>query len=169
MDVPDNIMLNNTILATSTGAISLIAAKNITFRGNVGMSSNTGAIALIARQVNFSQNLISFASTGALTLNFTNCVIGGNLIGTVSTGSITFSSYNMKYSKDYLWSLETSTGSIYATILQHTDIGANVTGSMLTSTGSINVYYKDNLGNVGAKFTCSTSTQFILTDFFSDI
>ncbi|MFW9877571.1 MAG: hypothetical protein ACFFG0_31175 [Candidatus Thorarchaeota archaeon] len=158
MDVPNNIIINNTNLATSTGSVSLTTAKNITFQGDVGISTSTGSISLFAKHVNLTKNLIIYTSTGSLTLNFTNSEIGGNLIGTVSTGSITFSSYNMKYSNDNIWSLQTSTGSISAAILQYTEIEANVTGSLSTSTGSISVYYRDTLTNVGALFTCSTST-----------
>ncbi|UCC18457.1 MAG: hypothetical protein JSV62_10105 [Promethearchaeota archaeon] len=158
MNVPDNIMINNTNLATSTGSVSLTTAKNITFQGDVGMSSSTGSVALIAKHVNFTRDLVAYTSTGSLTLNFTNCIIGGDLVGTASTGSISFSSYNMKYMKDHTWSLETSTSSISVRILQFIEMGANVTGSISTSTGSISVYYRDILINVGALFSCSTST-----------
>jgi hypothetical protein len=64
----------------------------------------------------------------------------------------------MKYSDVNNWRLETSTGSIDVNIWQYKNIGENITGSVVTSTGSIDGYYKDNSANVGAKFTCSTST-----------
>jgi len=143
---------------TSTGSIALNAAKDTTFLGNVEMSTNTGSVALYANQINFTHSLRAFTSTGSLLLNFSKCSIGKHLVGTVSTGSIDFNSYNMKYSDDYIWGLETSTGSIDVNIIQYTEISVNVTGTILTSTGSIDVYYKDNSANIGAKFTGSTST-----------
>ncbi|NVM37828.1 MAG: hypothetical protein HWN81_19710 [Candidatus Lokiarchaeota archaeon] len=158
MDIPDNSVLNNTILSTSTGLISLNAAKNTTFLGNVEISTSTGSAALFAKQVNFTHSLRASTTTGSLSLNFSECFIGNNLVGTVSTGSISFNSYNMKYSDDYIWGLETSTGSIDVNIIQNTEIVSNITGAIQTSTGSIDVYYKDNSANVGAKFTGSTST-----------
>ncbi|MFX1591863.1 MAG: hypothetical protein ACFFB6_05550 [Promethearchaeota archaeon] len=158
MAVPSNTIVNNTLLSTATGVVSLEADDNTIFQGNVGLTTSTGGVALYARQVNFTHDLIISTATGEIYLNFSRCIIGRKLIGTVSTGSITFNSYNMKYTGDYLWYLHTSTGSIYATILQYNEMGANITGSMQTSTGSINVYYRDNLASVGAKFICSTST-----------
>ncbi len=158
MDVPNNAILNNTILDSSTGSILMRASNNVTFNANTLLSTSTGSIALFANQVNFSKGLSVFTSTGSLTLNFSKCLIGDHLIGDVSTGSILFSSYNMKYSDVNNWRLETSTGSIDVNIWQYTNIGENITGSVLTSTGSIDGYYKDNSANVGTKFTCSTST-----------
>ncbi|UCC19379.1 MAG: hypothetical protein JSV62_14940 [Promethearchaeota archaeon] len=158
MEVPDNTMINNTNLITSTGLVSLATAKNITFQGNVGLSSSTGDVAIIARQVDFNMDVFATTATGELTLNFSNCIIREDFVGTVSTGDIFFSSYNMKYSTDYQWYLQTSTGDIFTTILQYSETVANVTGTMITSTGSINIYYKDTLSSVGSIFTGSTST-----------
>ncbi|MFX1380415.1 MAG: hypothetical protein ACFFA4_15120 [Promethearchaeota archaeon] len=158
MNVPDNVIVNNTTLRTSTGSIFLNAGKNNLFQGDVELSTSTGSVALTAKDVNFIHNLRAFTSTGSMTFNFSKCSIGGHFTGTVSTGSIGFNSYNMKYAEGYTWRLESSTGSIGINILQYTEMGANINGSLVTSTGSINVYYRDNLANIGAKFTCSTST-----------
>ncbi len=158
MNIPDNIVLNNTILGASTGAIFLNSSKNTTFQGNVGLSTSTGAVNLYAKLTNFTQDVTIFASTGDIGLNFSRCIIGGHLTGTVSTGYIGFRSYNMKYMGAYNWKLQSSTGAIGVTIYQYNEMDANITGSILTSTGSVNIYYKDYLTTVGAKFTCFTST-----------
>lgn len=158
MDIPPNSILNNTILSTSTGSVSLNAAKNTKFLGDVEISTNTGSVALYANQINFTQSLGAFTSTGSIRLNFSNSFIGRHLVGTTSTGSINFNSFNMKYSINDNWELRTSTGSIYVNIIQNTEINANVKGAIRTSTGSIDVYYKDNSANIGAQFTGSTST-----------
>jgi len=158
MNIPDNIILNNTILEASTGSILLNASRNTTFQGNVGLSTTTGTISFYAKQANFTQDISAYTSTGDMGFNFTKCVIGGQLTGIVSTGYIGFRSYNTKYTGTYTWKLQSSTGSIGVTIHQYNEIEANITGSILTSTGSVNIYYKDYLATVGAKFTCTTST-----------
>ncbi|MFX1390684.1 MAG: hypothetical protein ACFE9Z_11520 [Promethearchaeota archaeon] len=158
MNIAENAILNNTILESATGSIFLNSSKNVTFQADAQLSTSTGSIQLYAKKVNFSHNLLVSSSTGSLLLNFSSCTIGGDLVGSVATGSIDFNSYNMKYAGENIWNLHTSTGSIDVTILQYTEIGSNVTSSVSTSTGSIDVYYRDNSANVGAKFTCSTST-----------
>ncbi|MHA2282416.1 MAG: hypothetical protein ACXAC5_16355 [Promethearchaeota archaeon] len=158
MDIPVNSDLNNTILSTSTGSVSLNANENVTFSGNFHVSANTGSIALYAQNVNFSQGITTLSNTGSQTLNFTNCIMGDDIRGAVSTGSITLRSYNMLYSQNCVWDFDTSTGSINAVIYQYIDMGANITGSMTTSTGSIDINYIDNQASVGASFFGTWST-----------
>ncbi|MFX1371794.1 MAG: hypothetical protein ACFFCE_08030 [Promethearchaeota archaeon] len=158
MDIPNNSILNNTILSTSTGSVSLNVAEQTNFLGDVDISTSTGSVELYAKHTDFTQSLNAHTSTGSLKLNFSNSKIGKNFIGKCSTGSIKFNSYNMKYSDDYNWDLTTSTGSIDVNIIQYVEITAKVNGAIKTSTGSINVEYKDNSINIGAKFTASTST-----------
>ena len=157
-EISENTILNNTILSTSTGNVYLNALNNITFQGNVGLTTSTGNILFYAKQGNFTHNLKSFSSTGNMHLNFSTCSIGGDLTGTESTGNIVFNSYNMKYAEGHNWRFQSSTGKIGLTILQYTEMGANINGSIQSSTGNINIYYKDSLATIGAKFTCSTST-----------
>ncbi|GAG32912.1 unnamed protein product, partial [marine sediment metagenome] len=111
-----------------------------------------------AQNVNFSQGLTSASTTGSVTMNFTNCVMGDDISGTLSTGSITLRSFNMMYSQNSVWAFETSTGSINAVIYQYVDMGVNITGSLVTSTGSIGVTYIDNQASVGASFSGSWGT-----------
>ncbi|HDZ16656.1 hypothetical protein LCGC14_1361520 [marine sediment metagenome] len=158
LNIPDNIVINNSILKTATGSISLLADKNVTFNGNVQMSTSSGSIALFAKNTNFTQGLTASTSTGLLTLNFTKCIVGNDIGGVVSTGNITLRSYNMEYSQNSTWTFETSTGSIDAEIYQFVDMGANVSGSLLVSTGSIDVIYKDNQAINGASFLGTWST-----------
>ena len=158
MNVPDNILLNNTSLGTSTGSIILNSAKNTTFHGSLGMSTSTGAISLYAKQTNFTHGLTTSTSTGSLILNFSQCVIGDNLIGSVSTGAISIKSYNMLYMKDCTWNFHTDTGSVDIRILQYIEMNANITGTIGSSTGSIDILYDDSMSSIGAQFACSVST-----------
>jgi len=158
LNIPNNIVIHNSILKTSTGSVSLLADKNVTFNGNVQMSTSSGSIVLFAKNTNFTQGLTASTSTGLLTLNFTKCIVGNDIGGVVSTGNITLRSYNMEYSQNCTWTFETLTGSIDAEIYQFVDMGANVSGSLLVSTGSIDVIYKDNQASIGASFLGTWST-----------
>jgi hypothetical protein len=158
MIIPQNIRLNNTDLDCSTGSILIESDDNCVFDGNLDVKSSTGSIAVYAKKVNFTQGLYAYTSTGSLLLNFTNCIIGNDLTGTVSTGSISIKSYNMIYTQDSMWDFETSTGSVNVDILQYIDMGADITGSLKTSTGSIDLTYKDNQSSVGASFFGSWAT-----------
>jgi len=158
MLVSDGVILNGTSLTSSTGSIKLDTLGNNEFLGKVRLESSTGSVESYAAKTNFTRGFRALVSTGSLTLNYTSCLMGDNLIGTVSTGSVTFRSYNMVYTKDINLNLETSTGSINADLYQYITMGANVTGTWETSTGSVNVLYRDNLVNTDVRFVGSTST-----------
>ena len=160
LNIPNNIVINNSILKASTGSVSLLADKNVTFNGNLKMSTSTGSIALFAKNTNLTKGLTATTSTGLMTLNFTNCIIGNDMGGTVSIGNIMLMSYNMLYSQNCVWAFKASTGSIDVEIYQNVDMGANVSGSLLSPTGGIDVIYKDNQAGVGASFfgTWNTTT-----------
>jgi len=161
MQVSDGVILNGTSLTSSTGSIKFDTLGNNKFLEKVRLESSTGSIESYAATTNFTHGFQALASTGSLTLNYTNCLMGEDLEGTVSTGSVTFKSYNMVYAKDINLNLETSTGSINADLYQYITMGANVTGSWETSTGSVNVVYRDNLVNTDVRFIGSTSTGLI--------
>ncbi len=158
MQVSDGVILNGTSLTSSTGSVKLNILGNNEFRGKVRLETSTGSVESSAAKTNFTCGFRALTSTGSLSLNYTNCLMGDNLIGTVSTGSVNFKSYNMVYTKDISLNLMTSTGSIDADLYQYITMGANVTGSWKTSTGSIDVLYRDNLNNTNVRFISSTST-----------
>ena len=158
MSVPNEVILNGTSLTSSTGSVKLTTSGNNEFQGKVGLKTSTGSVDLFAKNTNFTHGFEAITSTGSLLLNYTNCGMGDDLTGIVSTGSVTFKSYNMYYFKDIDLKLQTSTGSIDAELYQYIDMGANVTSNVHTSTGSIDVFYRDNLANTGVRFVSSTST-----------
>ncbi len=158
MSVPDEVILNGTSLTSSTGTVKLTTLGNNKFQGKVGLQTSTGNVDLFTKNTNFTHGFEAFTATGSLLLNYTNCIMGADLTGVVSTGNVIFKSYNMYYSKDIDLNLQTSTGFIDAEIYQYTNMGANVTGNVHTSTGNIDVFYRDNLANTGVRFTSSTST-----------
>lgn len=158
LQVPDGVILNGTSLTSSTGSIKVNTLGNNEFLGKVKLESSTGSVESFSVNTNFTRGFRALTSTGSLTLNYTNCILSDNLIGTTSTGSVTFKSYNMQYTSDILLNLKTSTGSVNADLHQYIAMGANVTGTWETSTGSVNVLYRDNLVDTGVKFIGSTGT-----------
>jgi hypothetical protein len=150
--IPKNISLSNADLVSSTGSVDVQADENTKFNGDLDLRSSTGSIALFAKTVNFTQGISTHISTGSLGLNFTNSIIGNDIIGVVSTGSISIKSYNMIYTQNCTWDFRISTGDINVDIFQYIDMGADINGSLITSTGSIDLTYKDNLSIVGASF-----------------
>jgi DUF4097 and DUF4098 domain-containing protein YvlB len=155
MEVPDEVPLNGISLTSSTGSINFKTLGNNGFLGSVRLESSTGDIESYATKSNFSSGFQASTSTGDLTLNFTNCIMEYNLIATDSTGDVTFKSYNMLYSTNILLNLETSTGDIDVDLYQYITMGANVSGTWETSTGSVDVLYRDNLVNTNVRFVGS--------------
>ena len=157
MIVSDGVILNGTSLTSSTGSIKLTTLGDNEFQGKVKLESSTGSVESSAAKTNFTRGFRALTSTGSLLLNYTNCLMGDNLIGKVSTGSVTFKSYNMVYTKDIILNLKTATGSIDAELYQYISMGANVSGTWETETGSVDVLYRDNLVNTNVKFVGSTT------------
>ena len=158
MQVSDGIILNGTSLASITGSTKLKTLGNNEFLGKVRLASTTGSVESSVAKTNFTHGFFASTTTGSLTLNYTNCIMGDDLIGTVTTGSVDFKSYNMVYTKDINLNLHSTTGSIDAYLYQYISMGANVTGSWETSTGSVDVLYRDNLVNTNVRFVGSIST-----------
>ncbi|MFX0074258.1 MAG: hypothetical protein ACFE96_02355 [Candidatus Hermodarchaeota archaeon] len=158
MEVYQNTTLDRLLLTSSTGSVKLKTMGYNTFLRNVRLVTSTGSIESFATRTNFSSGFYAETSTGSSTLNFTSCIMGDNLIGTVSTGDINFKSYNMLYSKDIDLNLDTSTGSIDVDLYQYISMGANVSGIWETSTGSVDVFYRDTLVDTDVRFVGSTGT-----------
>ena len=162
MLVPDGVNLNGMSLTSSTGSIKLMTLGNNEFQGKVKLKSSTGRVDSFATTTNFTHGISTITSTSRLTLNFTNCIMGDDLIGTTSTGALDFKSYNMVYTKDIILNLESDTGNIEVDLYQHINMGANVTGTWETNTGSIDILYRDDLVDTDVKFVGSTTTGSIV-------
>jgi hypothetical protein len=158
MAVPENVVLNNTILKTTTGEILLNSSSNSNFQGKVEVQSTTGKASVISKSTNYSLGLTSGTVTGSLVLNFERCTMGHNLIGTTVTGSISYYTYNVTFIQDSIIQLQTTTGSVDAIINQFDDLGANVSGIIGVTTGSINIEFNNDKSSVGSKFTSTVTT-----------
>ncbi|MFX1302144.1 MAG: hypothetical protein ACFE9X_02175 [Promethearchaeota archaeon] len=142
---------------TGTGSINMNIPDNAILN-NLTLDSGTGSVALYSKNANLTRGLTIHAGTGSILANFTNNVMGGNVDLDTGTGSIDFNSFNMEYTQDSVWTINTGTGSIDIVINQHSGMGANVSGLVSSGTGSIDVMYKDTSPNVGASFFGSIGT-----------
>ena len=158
MNIPQNVVLNRTILHSSTGSLYMKTSNNVTFNGQVSLKSSTGASRIYASGTEFKGGYHQESSTGAIILNFTNCIMGDDIKGIASTGSITFKSYNMEYTKNLNFNLESSTGSINVNIYHYTNMNANITSTIESSTGSVHIIYRDSIADIGVRFSSSSST-----------
>ena len=157
MIVSDGVILNGTSFTSNTGSIKLITLGNNEFQGKVKLTSDTSNVESFAMKTNFTRGFSADSATGSLILNYTSCLMGDDLMGTSDTGKVTLKSYNMVYTKDISLNLESDTGDIDVDLHQDISMGANVTGTWETDTGSVNVLYRDNLINTNVRFVGSTS------------
>ena len=181
MTTKDGLILNNTILESATGSIELFSDTNVEFQGDVKLHASTGNLIFKALDNStFSESLTLSSSTGYVIFNsdsttflkgiqletstgfikiyMDNCTLGSDLIVKVSTGEITLDIEDMVYTNDCIIDLETSTGDIDVDILHNNDLDANITANFQTSTGRIDVVYRDYNVTDGFKFTSYTST-----------
>ena len=142
-------------LTTTTGSLTFSSLENSTFKSDLKLSTFTGSLDLFADISNFEQGIELDVITGSMDMNLTSCVLGDSLIGSVITGSIELYMDDILYTKDSELNLMTTTGSITVDINQTNDMGANITSTIQTTTGSIDVIYKDHVVDVGAQFTSS--------------
>lgn len=181
MVTKNGVILNNTILESATGFVDLFSDTNVQFQGLVNLQASTGEVTLNALENStFSELLTLSSSTGKVELNsdsstflkgiqlesstgsvemyMDSCTLGGNIIAKASTGKIVLDTKDMVYNNDSTIDLETSTGEIDIDILHNNDLDANITANFQSSTGRIDVVYRDYNATDGFKFTSSSST-----------
>lgn len=141
---------------STTGAIDADVPTGVVV-DDFNLEVTTGPIMLYA-SATFSKGIYVDTTTGSASLILTDCVMGGDILVDVTTGELTFTSENTRYTKDSVLELEATTAPVHFDILQEVDLGADVTGSIQTTTGNIDGEYEDTNGNVGARFSSSTTT-----------
>lgn len=139
-------------LRSTTGSINANFKDNTVIEGNAHLKTTTGSIELFATNTEFGQDLTVETTTGGINLNFTSCEFDGDIQGKLTTGSIDYKTYNAEYFEDIELTLETTTGSVDMDIIQQNEMGANVSSTVRTSTGSISINYQDTSSEVGAYF-----------------
>ena len=166
MNVPESVILDDTLLQTTTGEV-LLNSSNTLFQGETGVISTTGKASVIGKETNYTHGLSSVTTTGSLILDLENCAMGDDLLGTVTTGSITYNTDNLTFAQDSSIVLQTVTGGISGTINQYVDLGANITGQFGVTTGGIDLVYTNGQASVGTRFNSTTTTGSVNYDYSS--
>lgn len=91
-------------------------------------------------------------TTGDIFYDLNRCKIGGNISGITNNGKVVLFSENAEYIQNSVWTFYSNNISI--DIIQHSSLGANVTGSITTVEDvGTHLFYNDTVHEVGAKFT----------------
>jgi hypothetical protein len=165
MNVPEDVILNDTLLQVTTGGVLLDTSPNTNFQGILNVQSITGSASVIGQNTSYSYGFSSGVTTGDLHLYLENCVLSHDLIGTVTTGAIFYTTYNLSFTQDSSINLQTTTGDINGNINQYEDLGANVTGNFLITTGWVNIVYVNDMSSIGTRFSSTFTTGAINYDY----
>ncbi len=97
-------------------------------------------------------NVFTYISNGDIQYEFYKCHVEGNITGIVKDGDILFKTNHIQYSQDSVLTFINDFGDTLINILQDCDIGTNVTGIGVTTSGIIELIYVDDSLNIGAQF-----------------
>ncbi|MBN1216718.1 MAG: hypothetical protein JXA99_14925 [Candidatus Lokiarchaeota archaeon] len=148
---------NEVSLSTSTGNINL-NSKGTNFEKELLLSTITGNILLNSDDSHFLNDINIVSSTGNIYLTQNNCVMQSNLQMSVITGNINLAQNNITNNYNNTWNIITQTGNIDIIIDQGIDLGGNIEGLIMSSTGNLVIQYYDNQINTGSKFTGNVIT-----------
>jgi len=163
LNVPENVTIGNLNLQSTTGTISVDLSEN-TKINTVDIETSTGKIELKSLKTNHTNGIDLTTSTGSIDVSLSNGILNGNINTVTSTGNSYIDIFNMTYETNSVWSIGGSTGNVFLNIEQDENMNANVSGSVIVSTGRIEVSYRDWSANVGAKFVGTTSTGILDAD-----
>jgi len=104
-------------------------------------------------------DLKTIVSKGNLFYNFERCTIEGNITGITNEGDLELKSYNVEYTQNSNWMFNSN--DTYVEIYQSIEMGANITGTAIISTGMIDLFYHDTTADIGALFPFPLSSWLI--------
>jgi len=142
---------------TTTGNIKVNIPENVTV-DDLLLTTTTGNSALYGNGANLTKGISSATTTGNYIINLTNCIIEDDISHLGTTGNVNVNLYNLEYSTDVAFNLQTTTGNINFNIYQYKAMGANITGFIDVTTGNININYIDNIASIGARFVSTVTT-----------
>ncbi|UCC18450.1 MAG: hypothetical protein JSV62_10065 [Promethearchaeota archaeon] len=105
-------------------------------------------------------NVYSSVTSGYISYDFIHSTIKGNITGIVNNGNLTLIAYNNHYIKNSKLTFINKMGYTQIDIYQYEEMGANITGTVSTKSGIIQVIYNDYSANVGARFILYNKTTF---------
>ncbi|MFW9901706.1 MAG: hypothetical protein ACFFDY_10540 [Candidatus Thorarchaeota archaeon] len=120
-----------------------------------------GDVEVVALWRSSFKNLIVNVTNGDITYDFNHCIIEGNITGITNEGALKFKSYNAEYTQNSNWMLNSN--DTFVEIYQYKEMGANITGTAIITTGIIDLFYHDNTADIGALFPFPYSYWFIPT------
>ncbi|MFX1325022.1 MAG: hypothetical protein ACFE8N_08695 [Promethearchaeota archaeon] len=131
--------------------------KDITF--DIVATVNEGDVEVTVPYHVLIGNLKTILSKGNLFYNFEQCAIEGNITGITNEGDLELKSYNVEYTQNSNWMFISN--ETYVEIYQSIEMGANITGTAIISTGIIDLFYHDNTADIGAVFPFPISSWHI--------
>ncbi|MFX0101709.1 MAG: DUF4097 family beta strand repeat-containing protein [Candidatus Hodarchaeota archaeon] len=138
-------------LRASSGAVKINIPENVTLNG-LDMVASSGVARVTATKTNFTNGLSVNADSGNVVMSLVNCDFGGDITGDVDSGFSKVSITNAAYTNDINLILSADSGDIDLDIIQLTDPGANVSASMVASSGTISIDFQLEDSYAGATF-----------------
>jgi hypothetical protein len=150
-----NLKVTCNVYVERTAILNVTAKTSV---GSITLSSPVHGAALVF------QNLTLRSTTGSVMANLTGGVsLTEDVSVSATTGRVDFIWDGVSVSRSLGVTLASTTGSITANVTHSAALGGNVSIDAATTTGSVN-WGMDIRGNVGAKFTSTTTTGSISVD-----
>jgi hypothetical protein len=158
LDLKSDMVLDFSNLHIVNININVMLRADIIF--DIKTSVKEGSIKLTVPMGISLNNLYSNVSTGNILYDFNHNNVEGNITGILNNGNLTLQAYNNQYTHNSKLTLVNNRGYSLIDIYQDEEMGANITGTVITKSGLIQVIYKDYLANVGAQFILNNKTNF---------
>lgn len=157
VDVPEGVSVGNLDLATDVGDIETTFQGN-NIIGELSLNSKVGDVYVSGIESQFNQDIDLSTTVGKVNLYLNNSDIDGNIGTSTTTGSTQVSLINLTYMNDSNLNLDATTGSVQLIIDQRVFMGSNVSGSIIVTTGNIDVEYYDDQTDIGIRCRSKTTT-----------
>ncbi|MFX1477758.1 MAG: hypothetical protein ACFFCI_06475 [Promethearchaeota archaeon] len=105
-------------------------------------------------------NLYSNVNNGNILYDFNNNIVEGNITGIMNNGNLTLEAKNIHYTQNSELFFVNNRGYSLIDIHQYDEMGANITGTAKTKSGTIQVVYMDFSASIGAQFILYNKTNF---------
>jgi hypothetical protein len=179
-NVPEETTFSNFSLGATTGDIDLTIQNGTVFQENFAVAITTGSINILAHDVVFQKDFSAIATTGDIDLDGSGYQFKGDFYADITTGSINITLEDAEFgenvelysttgdiyihltnpiynSNESNWIGDITTGSFELIILQNNPMTTNVTGTITSTTGDIDIQVTLDT-SIGARFFSTVST-----------
>jgi len=129
------------VARASSGNVN-VAFTNVTVTGSLATSTSSGNTAVTLTRCTVVGNTNSIASSGNIAITFSDTQVNGNFEFSVSSGDLTLTFQNLTINDDALFWANCSSGNLHVEFQQRVELGGNLSVSLETSSGNIDLYYK---------------------------